>query len=216
MLYGSYISLVFAAVVVALVLDPSRAKDQRFLILIDGGAKVAALALAALLLRLQKRGGDPGPAPAGRAAVGGAAAALAFLPLMLGTSWLQGRVLEAMGWDPSPQTLVDVAVKGSDADFLLILVFAVVLAPIFEEMVFRVHLYSGLRPWMGPAGAALLSATAFSLSHLQPVAFAITFLLGLALAAVREKTGGRSAPIAMHACYNAVQMAGILAMRAGA
>ena len=61
----------------------------------------------------------------------------------------------------------------------------------------------------------MITAALFALVHGQAVAYPITFLLGLCLAYLRERTGGRSAPIAMHACYNSVQMAGILALRAG-
>jgi membrane protease YdiL (CAAX protease family) len=134
---------------------------------------------------------------------------------MIATSRAQEQAWKAMEWDMKSQNIVEFASKGSSLDFALVLIFAVVLAPLFEEMVFRVHLYSGLRTRMGPAPAAVLSAALFALVHLEPVAFPVTFLLGLCLAYLRERTGGRSAPIAMHACYNAFQMAGILAIRFG-
>jgi len=208
-LYGGYLVLSIAAYAVA----PTR--ETGGLLLLDGGAKVAALLLLGWMTRSALGVRDPGPAPAGPAFAVGLAAGLAFLPLMAATTWVQEKVFEALEMPMESQDLVTFATKGSDGEFALVAFVAVILAPIFEETVFRVHLYSGLRRWMGPVLAALLSASLFSLSHLQPIAFPVTFLLGLCLAWLRERTGGRSAPIAMHACYNAVQMAGILALRAG-
>ncbi len=215
LLFGIYFVLVVAGVAAGALLRPGLLKDQGALLLVDGAAKVLALAAAAVALRFLGGGGDPGPAPARPAVAAGLLAAVAFLPLMIAAAKVQEQVWKAMQWREVPQELVAFAASGSDLDFVLVLLFAVVLAPVFEEMVFRVHLYSGLRARMGPAPAAVLSAAAFSLIHLQPVTFAVTFLLGLCLAYLRERTGGRSAPIAMHACYNSIQMAGILALRWG-
>jgi membrane protease YdiL (CAAX protease family) len=214
-LYGSYLVLLIAASGVAFALDPAAGKDRRLLVLLDGGTKVAALLLLAFVLRTWDGTRDPGAAPARSAVPAGLAAGVAFLPLAFGTLWLQETVVKAMHWTMETQGLVALAQEGSGADFAVVFVSAVVLAPVFEEMVFRVLLYSGLRAWTGPVPAAVISASLFSLSHLQPVAYPVTFLLGLCLAFLRERTGGRSAPIAMHACYNSVQMAGILALRAG-
>lgn len=214
-LYAVYLVFAVAAGGVAFALDPGVGKDRRTLLLLDGGAKVLALLLAAVALRRLDGVRDPGPAPTRRAVPAGLAAGLAFLPVMVGISWLQEQIAKGMGWTWEPQDLVTFAQQGSDGDFAIVLVFAVVLAPVFEEMVFRVFLHSGLRAWTGPLPAAVISASLFSLSHLQPIAFPVTFVLGLCLAWLRERTGGRSASIAMHACYNSVQMAGILALRSG-
>ena len=91
----------------------------------------------------------------------------------------------------------------------------VVIAPLYEERIFRSWVYGGLRRWMGPVGSTILSAAAFSLYHLEPVAFPVTFALGLAAGFLRERTGGLHAPIALHACYNAVQVLGVVSARGG-
>ena len=215
LLYGTYLFVAVAVGIVAVAMDPGIVKDKQALLLIDGGPKILALAVTGIALHFIGGVRDPGPAPARPAVIAGLAAAVAFIPLMVATAWMQAWVWKAMGWKMESQDLVAFAIDGSDRDFAFVLFFAVVLAPVFEEMVFRVHFYSGLRRWMGPAGAAVLSAAIFSLSHLQPVTFPVLFALGLCLAYLRERTGGRSAPMAMHACYNAVQMAGILAFRVG-
>jgi membrane protease YdiL (CAAX protease family) len=189
-------------------------KGTRSMLLLDGGAKVLALVGTALLLRAAGGFRDPGPAPAGRAMAAGVLSGWAFLPVMAGTVLLQEQAWKALGWTLEEQNLVKVAREGAPLDLALVGFFAVVVAPVFEETLFRVCLYSGLRALAGPGTAAVVSAALFALVHGTAVAYPVTFLLGLCLADLRERTGGRSAPIAMHACYNSVQMAGILALRA--
>jgi membrane protease YdiL (CAAX protease family) len=185
-------------------------------LLLNGVPELAALRVTALLLRRAAGPRDPGPAPPVRAAAAGALAALAFLPVLCAVALLQQAFWRAAGWEMKAQPLVEGARTGSEGQFLVVAFFAVVVAPLFEETLFRVHLYAGLRGWLAPPGAAVLTAAAFALIHGQAEVYPVTFVLGLFLADLRERTGGRSAPIAMHACYNALQMAGILVLRGAA
>jgi len=214
-LFATYVALL---VLGAILFPPSKSPDapsHRHAYLLDSAAKVAALLGVIPLLRILGIGADPGPAPARRGAEAGALGALAFLPIMFAIAFLQERVRASMGWKETGQNIVKFAQTAGDLDFALVFVLVVLLAPVFEETVFRFQIYSGLRTRMGPLGSAILSAALFALVHVEPVTFPVTFALGLCLAWIRERTGGRSAPIAMHACYNAVQMAGILALRGG-
>ena len=113
------------------------------------------------------------------------------------------------------QDIVLRAIQGKEVGLLSFAFFAVVIAPLYEERIFRSWVYGGLRRWMGPVGSTILSAAAFSLYHLEPVAFPVTFALGLAAGFLRERTGGLHAPIALHACYNAVQVLGVVSARGG-
>jgi len=166
--------------------------------------------------RVVTRRAEPGrPAPAAPSVRVGALAGLAFLPFMLGISLAQQELYEAAKWKFEGQRVVQDALRGDDATLVALAYFAVVVAPFYEEWVFRWWLHGGLRRFMGRAPALLLSSAAFSLYHLEPDAFPVTFALGLAAGALRERTGGLHAPIALHACYNAVQVLGILSARGG-
>ena len=181
-----------------------------------GGAKGAAGALAACLLR--PRAGGPAPAPAAPAAIRRAAPAgilsgIAFLPVATATVLLQQWILSLSGRGMRAQALVTEGIGGPWTSFLLVAAIAVIVAPLFEEVLFRGFLYSGLRAFLGPALSALLSAGLFAVIHGEPDAYPVTFLLGLCLADLRGRTGGLSAPIAMHACYNAWQVGGMLLLR---
>jgi len=81
-------------------------------------------------------------------------------------------------------------------------VLAVVLAPLFEEFIFRGLVFRGLRQTMGVSGAVLVSALVFAVVH--PVAsFVPVFGLGVAAALAYERTGWLLSPLLAHATYNA-------------
>lgn len=95
---------------------------------------------------------------------------------------------------------------------LLIFVSLVVLPPIVEEVMVRGFLFPGLRKKFSFLTAAILSSALFGLAHLGGgeggsaiwIATIDTFLLGVVLAYLREKTGSLWAPIAVHAVKNFV------------
>lgn len=204
--------VVFAVVGVAKGKAPGLA-DVPFgwILSIDMAAK--ALSLAALAVALRIRGeraglGGGGEAP-GRALAGGALAGLAFLPILVVVLRAQDYVYRRLDWTFDKQDLIDEATRGSPVNFALVTVFAVLFAPIYEEIAFRGFLYSGMRARLGPFGAAVATSLVFAVFHVNLDVIPILFLLGLYLNGVRERTGGLMAPIAAHACYNAYQMAGV-------
>jgi membrane protease YdiL (CAAX protease family) len=104
---------------------------------------------------------------------------------------------------------------GGGAARIPILVMAIVLAPLLEEVVFRGLLLRHLRSVIGPASAvrsgvagAAISGLIFALIHPQGL-LAVPALLaeGFAIALVRDWRGSLIAPLVMHAVHNAVFMA---------
>ena len=81
----------------------------------------------------------------------------------------------------------------------------IILAPIFEELLFRGFLFKGLRESkVGKWGTITTTTAIFAIIHIYnviPILF-LGFLLGLA----REKTGSVYVPIAMHALNNFIAM----------
>jgi uncharacterized protein len=79
----------------------------------------------------------------------------------------------------------------------------IVLAPIFEELLFRGFLYKGFRESKaGKWGAILTTSVIFGVIHIFnaiPI-----FILGLFLGLAREKTGTVYVPMAMHATNNLI------------
>ena len=82
-----------------------------------------------------------------------------------------------------------------------------VLAPLWEEVLFRGLLLRSLHRRLGAAPAVLLSSAAFGALHAQPgrgiALVLVTGALGVALALVTLRAGRLGPAIATHAAYNA-------------
>ncbi len=93
----------------------------------------------------------------------------------------------------------------SDRKAALMLFFlAAVLAPFTEELLFRGWIYTSLRFSFGLWPALLASAALFGLAHYEGThlyALAV-FPVGIALAAIRERTGSVKASMLFHAFNN--------------
>jgi len=87
------------------------------------------------------------------------------------------------------------------AMFLLV---AVVMAPVFEEIVFRGFLFRGLANSWGWVWGALASAAIFGAAHLQLDVFLPLAALGFVLAWAYKKTGSLWTCITMHALFNLI------------
>ncbi len=172
--------------------------------------------LGVALLRVLASPRPASPAPRVRAGVAGALSALAFQPVSFALALLVTAAAAAWDWQPVPQQMVLRFQRGGVEELVVVGAFAVIVAPLAEEWIFRGFLFRGLRALARPGIAAFVSAAVFSLMHLEPgnpVALPVTFLLGLVLADLAERTGGLTAPIAMHACYNGAQVLVMLMSR---
>jgi len=95
---------------------------------------------------------------------------------------------------------------------VLIVLSAVVLAPLTEELFFRGLLQSLLRNFMSPWASIVVSSVLFALMHLSAIRSVLPLLLfGLILGYVYERQGRLLAPILIHALFNAVMLAATLA-----
>jgi len=94
----------------------------------------------------------------------------------------------------------------------LIILSAVVLAPLAEELFFRGLLQSLLRNFMSPWAAIVISSFLFALMHFAVIRSVPPLLLfGLVLGYTYEHRGRLLAPIAIHALFNAAMLAATLA-----
>jgi len=83
----------------------------------------------------------------------------------------------------------------------------VTLVPVFEEYIFRGLVFKGLRRSAGPLAAAAASSAIFALVH-PPISVIPVFVLGVAAAVSFERAKLLAAPVAAHAFYNLVVLAG--------
>lgn len=94
-------------------------------------------------------------------------------------------------------------------------VFAVVLGPVFEELLFRGFLLPLLQKTLGPWPAIVLAATGFALLHGQQYKWAwqqllVIGLAGIAFGYARYKTGSTAAAALLHGGYNLTFFVGYL------
>lgn len=90
-----------------------------------------------------------------------------------------------------------------DSPIWFILV-GVIFAPIVEELFFRGFLFQGFRQKYGWVIGALLSSAIFGLAHLDPVALIPTFILGLLLAYMYQRSNSVWPGIILHVLVNAM------------
>jgi ABC-2 type transport system permease protein len=84
-----------------------------------------------------------------------------------------------------------------------LIVVILILAPLFEEFIFRAILYGAFRRSVGPAGAAAASALVFAIVH-PPLAFVPIFVMGFLASVLYERSRSLLVPVATHMAYNSV------------
>ena len=174
--------------------------------------------LAAILWRMRGKPQALGAAAPLRIVFGeGALRWLAILPFLwfLGFTW--NLALNWLGREPSfqhaVQLFLDADAPGARLRFVF---FAVVVAPVAEEALFRGLLLPVLVRHAGPvAGLALVAASFAALHGVESLPALAAFSVALSLAYAR--TGTLLVPMAMHALFNAANLALVAALvRTGA
>lgn len=111
------------------------------------------------------------------------------------------------GGEDGGSSSVDVIAKSFEAGpegVANLVVTTVVLAPVFEELVFRGYVMPTLTKWMSTPVAILVSAVIFALIHQHGVGDTTQLLvIGLVTGLVYARTRNLGASMAVHAAFNA-------------
>jgi len=103
---------------------------------------------------------------------------------------------------PTPY-LEPIAASSRRLDWMSLVVLAVVVAPVAEEVFFRGMLYNALRQWLRPLLAAPIQAAIFALGHpFGLLERAIVATVGVLLALLYERRRTLVAPMILHASLN--------------
>ena len=129
---------------------------------------------------------------------------LAVIPPVLLLSLALTTVTEALGFEPALQEVFDwLGDKTlSPGTRLFMIVAAIAIAPVVEELLFRGVLFTAVlkaRPFLF---AALLSGLYFSLVHFHAPSLLPLLALSMAFSAGYAATGSILTPIVMHALFN--------------
>ena len=135
---------------------------------------------------------------------------LMVTPVVVATGWLLVRLVGDPG---GSNPLLELVLGSKDPLALFLLGWtAVVLAPLFEETVFRGALLPVLAKRWGTAGGVLLSALLFAMAHISIGELAPLTVLGVGLALLRVSTGRLLPSVLMHALWNAITFLNLLVL----
>ncbi|HUE37067.1 MAG TPA: CPBP family intramembrane glutamic endopeptidase [Candidatus Acidoferrum sp.] len=112
-------------------------------------------------------------------------------------------LMEKIHWMPKEEPAVTLLMGAtSRASAVYLGFFAVVLAPVAEEFIFRGVLFPFVKQLGFPKTAWIGISLLFALIHATATIFIPLFVLALALTWLYEKTGTLMAPIFAHALFN--------------
>ncbi len=146
---------------------------------------------------------EPKRLSAGHAALSGARVFVTLLPLVWLTSLAWQALLPLFGVEPEPQELVTLFANSGDVPALAsMIVLAVVIAPLTEELLFRIGLFRWLRTRAPRAITLLVPALTFAALHGSVSVLLPLVVLALGLALAYERDGHPLTPIVTHAIFN--------------
>lgn len=153
---------------------------------------------------MRKTPQPPAPALPVRRVIKAALVTFCVLVFAMGaTAVLWEYVLDAFGVRASPQDIVTLlARRGNAFEITAVLLGAVTLAPITEEILFRVLLFRWVRTRFARGVVLLVPAAFFAFIHGFIAVFGPLMVLSIVLALAYERTGHPAVPILAHALFN--------------
>ena len=123
--------------------------------------------------------------------------------------WIE--LIEFFGYEPLPQEVVkmfgDAVARGDRLEISLMVFNAVILAPLWEELIYRGFFFGLLKSRWGVFPALVFSSAVFSCSHFSLAAFLPLLIVGMAAGYVYHRTGSLYFAIFFHALFNGLSMA---------
>jgi membrane protease YdiL (CAAX protease family) len=129
------------------------------------------------------------------------------LPVVLGLEQFSALALQKIGWPPADQRAVAL-IAGAKSWWLrgYLAFFAMVLAPVAEEFIFRGVLFPFVKQLGWPKLAWFGVSFLFALIHVNAPTFVPLFVLALAFTWLYQKTDCLLAPIAAHSLFNTANL----------
>ena len=134
-----------------------------------------------------------------------------IIPFVLLTSLIMNLIVENQaGSNP----LLEIVLNNNNYfAFILLLLTTTLIAPLFEEIIFRGVLLPVLARDYGKTIGILMSSFVFALAHLSLNEFPPLFVLGIGLASTRLITGRLSSSIFMHSFWNGLTFLNLFLLR---
>jgi membrane protease YdiL (CAAX protease family) len=199
----------FGAAVTSLAAKQLVVRGDAMTVLAGAGAQLGMLAGAWLYWSRPERGPPTSPTNGASILVSGTTTFLISLPLLLIAAKLWEWVLKAAGLPTERQSLIAMFAN-ADSPWLiaLMIILAVLVAPLTEELIFRAGLFRYLRSY-APRWVALgASSMLFASLHVNWVtleglsSFIPLMLLAVMFSLSYERTGKIGTPVVAHALFN--------------
>ncbi|MGC9503682.1 lysostaphin resistance A-like protein [Baaleninema sp.] len=143
----------------------------------------------------------------------GFAGYLAAVPLVLGVSLINQEIWDGKG---GSNPILEIALESGDwvaiACFFLT---ASILAPVFEELIFRGFLLPSLTKYVPVWGAIVLSSLVFALAHLSVSEVLPLATLGIVLGVVYTRSRNLLAAMLMHGLWNSGTLLSLVILGSG-
>jgi uncharacterized protein len=132
---------------------------------------------------------------------------LVALPVVLCLQQVSALALERMGWPPEDQQAVELFARAKSVWVRGYLgLFAVVIAPVAEEFIFRGILFPFIKQLGWPKLAWIGVSFLFALIHVNAPTFLPLFVFALGLTWLYERTDRMIAPILAHSLFNGANL----------
>ena len=134
---------------------------------------------------------------------------LGTFPLILFGLWVSltlGRLFKGTGFSLEVHQTLDILTDAGVGLRMLVIIFAAVIVPVFEELLFRGFFQTSLRslsgsPWVG----IVLTSVFFAILH-PPTHIPALFFLSCGLGYAYERSGSLFRPILMHIFFNGLSI----------
>jgi membrane protease YdiL (CAAX protease family) len=125
-------------------------------------------------------------------------------PLILLSDAITQRIF---GGGSSRQNIVEFfSESGTIQQRIMIIVFAVAIAPVVEEFLFRFFIYGVFKRYFGRLLGVIFSALLFAAAHAHLPSFAPLFVLGSCFAIAYEWSGSILVAMTMHSLFNSLTL----------
>jgi membrane protease YdiL (CAAX protease family) len=148
--------------------------------------------------------------PVGRSLLLGIALLISALPLVFVVDLIASALLKVNTSTDAQEVIRIFENSSTVAQRIPIILLAVVIAPVAEELAFRGYLYGVMKRYFGAVPALVVSGILFALVHLNLPSFFPLLVLASVFALAYELSGSLLVPMTMHALFNSLSLVLVL------
>ncbi len=123
------------------------------------------------------------------------------------------KIFEMANWSISDDLIMDSFLQGPASVIIVLIIGAVIIAPVSEELFFRIVIFRTCHHFLPKGIAAIITSLLFAIFHFRPEQVVPLFILAMILQFKLESTQSLFHPIILHALFNGVMIGAVLFTR---